>query len=70
MKVLMISIRSFSQSFIKMVTLSGSLGTSSRHYLFPLYLPGGLEDTDVLDGAGDGVRVLMISIRSFTESFI
>ena len=25
---------------------------------------------DVLDGAGDGVRVLIISMRSFTESFI
>ena len=31
---------------------------------------GVLEDRDVLDGAGDGVKVLNISQRSFTESFI
>ena len=33
-------------------------------------LPRVLNDVDVLDGTGDGVRVLIISIRSFTESFI
>ena len=31
---------------------------------------GVLEDRDVLDGAGDGVKVLNISMRSLTESFI
>ena len=31
---------------------------------------GVLEDRDVLDEAGDGVKVLNISQRSFTESFI
>ena len=29
-----------------------------------------MEDSDVLDGAGDGVRVLKIPQGSFTESFI
>ena len=33
-------------------------------------LPGVLKDVDVFDGAGDGVRVIIISIGSFTESFI
>ena len=33
-------------------------------------IPGVLEDRDVLDGAGDGVKVLNISQGSFTESFI
>ena len=32
--------------------------------------PGVLEDRDVLDGAGDGVKVLNISQGSFTKSFI
>ena len=32
--------------------------------------PGVLEDNDVLDGAGDGVKVLNISQGSFTESFM
>ena len=32
--------------------------------------PGVLEDRDVLDGAGNGVKVLNISQGSFTESFI
>ena len=32
--------------------------------------PGVLEDGDVLDGAGDGVKVLNIFQGSFTESFI
>ena len=27
-------------------------------------------DMDVLDGAGDGVRVLIISLGTFTERFI
>ena len=31
---------------------------------------GVLEDRDVLDGAGDGVRVLRIPLESFAESFI
>ena len=34
------------------------------------YSPGVLEDGDVLDRVGDGVRVLKISLGSFTESFI
>ena len=33
-------------------------------------LTGVLEDRDVLDGAGDGVRVLRIPLESFAESFI
>ena len=33
-------------------------------------LPGVSKDVDVFDGAGDGVRVIIISIESFTESFI
>ena len=33
-------------------------------------LAGVLDDRDVLDDAGDGVRVLKISLGSFTESFI
>ena len=32
-------------------------------------LPGVLKDVDVFDGAGDGVRLIIISIGSFTESF-
>ena len=32
-------------------------------------LPGVLKDVDVFDGAGDGVRVIIISIGSFTKSF-
>ena len=45
-------------------------GNSSRLPLSSKSLTGVLEDVDVLDGAGDGVRVLIISSRSFTESFI
>ena len=44
--------------------------TSSRLHLSSKSLPGVLEDMDVLDGAGDGVRVLIISLGSFTENFI
>ena len=33
-------------------------------------LSGVLEDRDVLDRAGDGVRVLIIPLGSFAESFI
>ena len=33
-------------------------------------LAGVLDDRDVLDDAGDGVRVLKISLGSSTESFI
>ena len=37
---------------------------------YPPSLHGVLEDRDVLDGAVDGVRVLTISIGSFTENFL
>ena len=45
-------------------------GTLSRLHLSSKSLPGVLEDLDVLYGAGDGFRVLIIFIRSLTESFI
>ena len=35
-----------------------------------MYLPGVLEDMDVLDGDGDGVKMFIISQGSITESFI
>ena len=42
----------------------------SRIHLSFKSLPGVLEERDVLDGAGDGVKELKISQGSFTESFI
>ena len=45
-------------------------GTSSSLNLSSKSLPGFLEDMDVLDGDGDCVRVLILSIIGFPESFI
>ena len=45
------------------------LKTLSFH-MSSMSFTGVLEDRDVLDGAGNGVKVLNISQRSFTESFI
>ena len=42
----------------------------SRLYLSSKHSPRVLEDGDVLDRVGVGVRVLNISLGSFTESFI
>ena len=42
----------------------------SRFHLSSKSLPGALEERDVLDGDRGGVRVLKISLGSFTESFI
>ena len=42
----------------------------SRLYLSSKHSPRVLEDGDVLDRVGVGVRVLKISLGSFTESFI
>ena len=45
-------------------------GSSSGLHLSSKYLPGVLDDVDVLDGAGDGVKVIIKSIGNFIESFI
>ena len=45
-------------------------GTSSSLCLSSKSLPGVLKDMDVLDGAGDCVRVLILSIIGFLESSI
>ena len=42
----------------------------SRLHISSKSLPGVLQERDVLDGAGDGVKELNISQGSFTESFI
>ena len=41
--------------------------TSPSLHLSSKSLPGVLEDMDVLDGAGDGVRVIIISIKVFLK---
>ena len=71
-RVLKISQGSFTESFIKIqhqeacqdFTYHQSLFSSSKSH------PGVFEDRDVLDGAGDGVKVLNISKGSLTKSFI
>ena len=76
---------SFTESFIKIRNIVKTLKFPPSHFLeswnrnivntlkflkSSKSFPGVLEDSDVLDGAGDGVRVLKTSLGSFTESFI
>ena len=50
--------------------LARKSGTMPRLHLSSKSIPGVLEDMDIADGPGDGVRLEKTSIWSFCESFI
>ena len=50
------------------VSSRSNIRKTSRLHISSKSLPGVLQERDVLDGAGDGVKELNISQGSFTES--
>ena len=56
----------YSREALQKVSSRSIKGSLSRLYLSSKSLPGVLEDRDVLDGDRGGVRVLKISLWSYT----